>query len=202
MQLIEIFLSGAVFVFGIVAGIGPQNLNIMSHAIHRNYAKEVAITCFLADSLLILVGCIGLSFMNAKWLLLSINLFGIIFLVYYLWQKIVQLNQPHHVKFANAILTRRAAILRALALTWLNPLVFIDTLVIIGGASTHYTGLANLSFTAGAVIGDLAWIFGVTYLSQRFADKLRSPRVWMLIDISTIILVAYVLIKMISFLVA
>ena len=192
--------AGALFVLGVIAGIGPQNFNTINHAIRRNHEYAVATTCFLADSVLILVGCIGLQFTNSKWLLLVINLIGIAFLIYFLWKKVRGLNVPHQVKFNYEILDKKTSILRALALTWLNPLVFIDTLVIIGGASTHYHGLSHFAFTLGALFGDFIWLFGLTLVARTFSEKLNRPAVWMLIDISTIILVAYILIKMISFL--
>jgi L-lysine exporter family protein LysE/ArgO len=109
------------------------------------------------------------------------------------------LNKLHEVKFANTILDKKTAIFRALALTWLNPLVIVDTIVIIGGASTHYLGINHVAFIIGALLGDFIWIFGLNFISRKYADKLNQPRVWFVIDIATIILVAYVAIKMISF---
>lgn len=199
MEFLSVVLGGAIFVLGVIAGIGPQNLNIMTHAIRRNHEYAVVTTCFLADSILILLGGIGLALTGAKWFLLLINVVGIIFLVYYLWLKIRDLNKPHEVKFANTILDKKTAIFRALALTWLNPLVIVDTIVIIGGASTHYLGINHVAFIIGALLGDFIWIFGLNFISRKYADKLNQPRVWFVIDIATIILVAYVAIKMISF---
>lgn len=191
--------GGTLFVIGVIAGIGPQNLNIMSHAIRRNHEYAVAITCFLADCVLILLGTIGLKFTESKWLLVLINIVGIIFLAYYLWKKIRGLNTPHNLKFNTEILDKRTSIIRALGLTWLNPLVFIDTIIVIGGASTHYLGWRNFAFIVGALIGDFIWIFGVTSIARIFAEKLNRPAVWFVLDISTIILVAYILIKLVSF---
>ncbi len=194
-------LSGIVIVIGIIAGIGPQNLNIITHAIRRNHEYNVALTCFVADSFLILLGTLGLKFTNSTVFIVLINLVGIAFLSYYLWTKIRDLNLPHDLKISLQILDKKTAVLRALALTWLNPLVIIDTFVVIGGVSTHYAGAANSAFILGAVLGDLAWIFGLTWIARTFARQLNRPRVWMVIDISTIMLLAFILIKMISFLV-
>lgn len=191
--------GGALFVLSVIAGIGPQNLNTMTHAIRRNHEYAVATTCFLADSVLIILGVLGLSFTNSRALIILINIIGVAFLVWYLWLKVRGLNQPHEHKFKTEIVSKKVAIFRALALTWLNPLVFIDTIVVIGGASTHYKGLQNWAFLLGALLGDFVWLFGLTLISRTFAERLNRPRVWLVIDISTIILVAYVLIKMISF---
>lgn len=199
MEFLSVALGGAIFVLGVIAGIGPQNLNTMTHAIRRNHEYAVATTCFLADAVLILLGGIGLALSGAKWFLLLINIVGVLFLSYYLWLKIRSLNKPHEVKFSNTILDKKTAIFRALALTWLNPLVFVDTVIVIGGASTHYSGALHVAFMIGALLGDFVWLFGLTLISRTYAEKLNRPGVWLIIDISTIILVAYVLIKMISF---
>jgi|LauGreDrversion4_2_1035121.scaffolds.fasta_scaffold59796_4 L-lysine exporter family protein LysE/ArgO len=199
MEFLSVALGGAVFVLGVIAGIGPQNLNIMTHAIRRNHEYAVVTTCFLADSILILLGGIGLALTGAKWFLLLINVVGIIFLLYYLLLKIRDLNKPHEVKFANTILDKKTAIFRALAFTWLNPLVFVDTIIVIGGASTHYLGINHMAFIIGALLGDFIWLFGLNFISRKYADKLNQPGVWFMIDIVTILLVAYVVIKMISF---
>jgi|GEM_PF-1934597 len=192
--------GGAIFVIGVIAGIGPQNLNTMTHAIRRNHEYIVATTCFLADTVLILIGCLGLKFAESKILLFLINIVGIGFLTYYLWLKIRGLNKPHDIKFSQEIVDKKTAIFRALALTWLNPLVAIDTLIVIGGVSTNYHGIFNFAFIAGAILGDFIWLFGLTLISRTFAERLNRPLVWMFIDISTIILVAYILIRMVSFL--
>lgn len=192
--------GGALFVIGVIAGIGPQNLNTMSHAIRRNHEYVVATTCFLADVTLILLGTIGLKFTESKWLLLIINIIGVIFLTYYLWTKLKSLNTPHDLKFSTEIYDKKTAIIRALGLTWLNPLVFIDTIIVIGGASTHYSGWHNFAFILGAILGDFIWLFGLTSISRIFAEKLNRPNVWFILDISTIFLVAFILIKMVSFL--
>ncbi len=199
LEFIGAVFSGAILVIGIIAGIGPQNFNTMSHGIRRNHEYWVATTCFLADAVLILIGCIGLSLTNSKLFILLINIIGVAFLSYYLWIKVRDFNKPHNIKFNHEILSKKAAILRALGLTWLNPLVFIDTIVVIGGASTHHIGWQHTAFTLGALLGDFIWLYGLTLISRTFAEKLNRPQVWMLIDVSTIILVAIILIKMISY---
>ena len=199
MDFLGAVLSGGIFVLGVIAGIGPQNLNTMTHGIRRNHEFAVATTCFLADSILIVVGILGLKLTDSRVLILLINIVGIAFLAYYLWIKLRGLNQRHEHKLKNEIVSRKVAVFRALALTWLNPLVIIDTIVVIGGASAHYAGWRNWAFLVGAVLGDFVWLFGLVIISRTFAERLNRPRVWLFIDISTILLVAYVLIKMLSF---
>ncbi|MDD3265883.1 MAG: LysE family transporter [Burkholderiales bacterium] len=192
-EFIHITATAALLVIGIIAGIGPQNLNLISHAIRKNYTYHVAATCFLADIVLILIGCIGLMQIDSKIIITIINIIGIIFLSFYLIIKLKDLNKPHHIKFDNNFITKKVSILRAIGLTWLNPLVFLDTIVIIGGASTHYSGIQHIAFTTGAILGDFIWIFGVAYLARRFSHQLNKAIVWKIIDISTITLISYII---------
>lgn len=198
LHFFETMFGGAVLVIGIIAGVGPQNLNIMSHAIRKNHTFSVTATCFLADTVLILAGCIGISALNSPVLNKIINIIGVIFLSYFIFIKLRGLNQPQNIKLDDKLVSKKIAILRGLALTWLNPLVFIDTVVIIGGRATNYTGINHTAFTLGAVLGDFIWIFGLALLSRIFAKKLNRPAVWFIIDLSTIILVAYVLFNILA----
>lgn len=193
-------ISGVIFVIGIISGIGPQNLNTISHAIKRNYEYQVATTCFLADSLLILIGCLGISF-SAKIIIVIINIVGTIFISVYLIQKIAGLFEKHN-KYTinNQILTKKEAIKKALFLTWLNPLVFMDTIVIIGSAATHYKGINLFEFTFGAVLGDAIWIYGLTLGARSFSSKLNRPIVWFILDIMTVLILSFILYKTVLFL--
>lgn len=198
-DFVSTIFNAIMLVIAIIAGIGPQNLNIISHAIRKNHAWSVATTCFLGDLVLILAGCIGVSFLGSHIVVKIINLVGITFLSYYVLLKIYGLNKPYNVKFDDNLVDKKTAIIRALALTWLNPLVFIDTIVIIGGTSANYTGLHHLAFTIGAITGDFIWLFGIAFIAHKFAHKLNRPIVWMCLDIATIILVAVILIKLMTF---
>lgn len=192
--------SGAVFVLAVIAGIGPQNLNIIRHAIKRNHTFAVSTTCCLADLTLLIAGGVGLSLSGSKVIILIINIVGIIFMLWYLAVKVRGLFR-HHEKFKieEEKQTRNQAMLKALALTWLNPLVLIDTIVIIGGTSSHYHGAAWVDFMLGAILGDILWIYGVTLLARSFANQLNRVGVWITLDLITIVIMLVILFKTIGF---
>ena len=200
-HLMAIF-SGAIFVLAVIAGIGPQNLNIISHAIKKNHSMAVSTTCCAADLTLLIAGGVGLSLGGSKSIIMIINIVGIIFMLWYLSVKVRGLFR-HHEKFkvVEEEQTRNQAMLKALALTWLNPLVLIDTIVIIGGTSSHYHGMAWVDFMLGAIFGDIIWIYGVTYLARSFADQLNRVGVWICLDIITIVIMVVILFKTIGFLI-
>lgn len=196
-------ISGAIFVIAVIAGIGPQSLNLISHGIKKNHTYAVALTCFIADSVLILLGCIGLSLDGAHDMILMINLIGALFIIYYTVSKIIALFKSFPKKInldgGQNLLTKKEAIFRAMALTFLNPLVFIDTLIVIGGTSYHYHGLEWLDFVIGAILGDFIWCYGLAYISHRFSHRLNQPRIWLALDIITILIMLVILYKTIGF---
>lgn len=195
-------LSGAMFVLAIIASIGPQNLNTLTHGIKRNHAYLVATTCFFADGVLILAGGFGLNLGKSKIIIDAINLVGLIFILWYLLYKIRSLFQSHSkFKISNKLLTKKQSIIQALALTWLNPLVFLDTIVIIGGTSLQYVGVAHINFILGALLGDFVWLFGLTAVATKFSHRLNRTWIWISLDVMTIIIMFIILYKTIKFLV-
>ena len=175
MNSIYLIIYSALLTISIIAGIGPQTMNIISHSISKNHAFSVTITAVIADVILILVGCIGVIAIESKALLNIIYLTGIIFLSYYCITKILTLFDNRRIRISNKIISKKQAIINSLALTLLNPLVFVDTIIVIGGNSSRYHGINHLSFTLGAVIGDALWLFGIMLISQRFAKQLNRP---------------------------
>ena len=193
-------LSGIIFVIGVIAGIGPQNLNIISHAIKNNHSVAVTTTSCLADLVLLLIGVFGLSFNGSKPFLFLINIIGIVFVLWFLFLKIRGLfNHRNKFYIKNEHTTKVQAILKALALTWLNPLVIVDMLVIIAGAATHYHGVSWTCFVIGAVLGDIIWLYGLTFFARKFSGKLDRIEVWITLDLMTILIMLFILYKTIGF---
>lgn len=195
---VMVVINAMLFVIGIIAGIGPQTLNIISHGIQKNYAVTITVTCVLADAILIVFGCVGLSYFEEATILIRvINAVGAIFLSWYLINKIKGLFLPHHVRISkHKDTTFIQAITKALAITWLNPLVFIDTIVLIGGTSATYHGNQKWLYLTGALLGDFVWLFSLMLAGIIFSNKLNKPKVWITLDIFTIIIVLYVMIHM------
>ena len=200
MHNLVAILSGAIFVLAIICGIGPQNLNIITHAIKKNHSMMVSSITAAADISLILAGGIGLSLSGSKSIIIIINIAGIVFMSWYLMTKVKGLFGHHGaLVIKNVKESKKKAIIRALALTFLNPLVLIDMIVIIGATSSHYHGGDWFNFILGAILGDLIWVFGVTFIAQSFSKQLNRVGVWVTLDIMTIIIMIVILYKTILF---
>ncbi len=191
-----VVLNGIIFVLALFPGVGPQNLNTMSHGIKKNHAYTVALTCFICDGALIILGGAGLKLSNSNTVIIIINCIGILFISIYLFIKIKSLFNVHKTyKISNEHDTLKISIMRALLLTWLNPLVFIDTIVVVGGAASHYVDLNWYLFMVGTIIGDFIWQFGLVYISGKLSHTLNQIKVWVTLDIFTVCILSYVLYK-------
>ena len=76
----------------------------------------------------------------------------------------------------------RSAVITCLALTWLNPHVYLDTLALLGAASTRYTGNAKIAFGAGALLASFVFFFGLGYGARLLSPIMSSPRAWRVLD--------------------
>lgn len=192
-----VFFNSMFFTIGIIGGIGPQNTNLISHAIHRNHQYWVSIAS-LTEVAVTLFGCFGIERETSKLFFILLNLAGALFLIYYLFGKLKSLSKSKQCNVSKQSMTKRKAMLNALALIWLNPLVYVDSLILIGGASASYYGLQHILFIVGCICGYAVWKLGVPFAVSRYSDNLNRPSVWKALDIATIIMVSYVLIKLIN----
>lgn len=195
-------LSGAIFVMAVVAGIGPQSLYLISQGIKRNHYQLTSTICFLADGIIILISCIGLAVSGSKNIFLIVNILGLFFISWFLYNKITNLfKKRQKLNIDNYTLTKPQVVLRGLALTWLNPIVFMDSIVIIGGTATHYAGPSRIDFIIGALLGDFIWVFGISYIAAKFSHKLNRASTWVVLDLSTIIIMGFVWYKTLLFII-
>ncbi len=202
MHNLVAILSGALFVLAIICGIGPQNLNIITHAIKKNHSFTVSSITAFADISLLLAGGIGLSLSDSKTIIIIINIIGIVFMCWYLMTKVRGLFGQHDaLVIKNVKESRKKAVIRAFALTFLNPLVLIDMIVIIGATSSHYHGVEWVNFIIGAILGDLIWVFGITFIAQYFSKQLNRVSVWITLDVLTILIMLVIIYKTILFLI-
>ncbi|MBY0377250.1 MAG: LysE family transporter [Gammaproteobacteria bacterium] len=195
MDLFLTALTGALFVIAVISGIGPQSLTIIGHGIRHNNTYIVASVCFIADGTLILLACYGLTLGNSTPLLIALNVVGLFFILGYILHKVRALLNEHKLVFSRINLNIKQSILQSILVSWLNPLAFIDIIAIIGSNSLHYAGQEHTAFTIGALIGDFIWVFGIATVSYKLLYRLNNKYFWMALDIATVMIMFFILIK-------
>ncbi len=170
---------------GLILAIGAQNAFVLRQGIRREHVFASCLFCALSDSILIAVGVSGFAAASlaAPWLAPLMRWGGVGFLAWYGFRAL-------STAFAGgAGLTAaagegqglRATLLTIAAFTWLNPHVWLDTVVLLGSVSAQYPGQA-LGFAAGAIIASFTFFFSLGYGARLLAPLFARPRAWQVLD--------------------
>jgi L-lysine exporter family protein LysE/ArgO len=193
-------LAGFGLGLSLIVAIGAQNLFVLRQGLRREYVFLVAGVCAASDALLIALGVsgVGLVLESVPWLVGVVRWAGAAFLVGYGLLAAKRAWRPNGATLvvptgdrspdslqptpALATRTRLAPVLATcLALTWLNPHVYLDTVFLLGTvANTH--GDARWIFGAGAIAASLIWFFGLAAGARHLGRWLSTPRAWRILD--------------------
>jgi L-lysine exporter family protein LysE/ArgO len=183
--LIAACLAGFLLGAGAIVAIGPQNAFVLRQGLLRQHVFVLAATCALSDVVLIAAGVAGLGALvqaHAAWLT-ALTVIGIAFLVWYGAMSLRRAFRTEVLLPADARpVTAGAAVATVLAFTVLNPHVYLDTIVLVGGLSARYPAPGNIAFGAGAAIASIVWFFALGYGARLLAPVFARPVAWRILD--------------------
>lgn len=187
------FVYGFTLGLSLILAIGAQNAFVLRQGLSNAHVGAVCLTCGLSDVLLILLGVGGVGAWLGEQALLAeyMRYAGALFLVFYALQHAraacrggSALSPADHTRSS---LGRTLTV--CLALTWLNPHVYIDTLLLLGSASATF-GDARWSFAAGAVCASFVFFFTLGYGARQLRGLFARPGVWQVLDCAMALLMA------------
>jgi len=179
------YLNGLLVALGLIMAIGTQNAFVLAQSLRREHHLPVAALCVLCDALLVAAGVFGLATVLAhNPLLLTLARWGgALFLLWYgsLALRRAFAKQSLEQSQGQGLRSRRAVLLSALAVTLLNPHVYLDTVLLIGslGAQQSVPG----AYVAGAASASLMWFFTLALGAAWLAPWLARPNTWRLLDL-------------------
>ncbi|MDX2494507.1 MAG: LysE family transporter [Desulfuromusa sp.] len=179
------FLKGIGIGGGLIIAIGAQNAFVLSQGVRRNFPLQTAFVCSLSDGLLILLGVSGVGAVVATNPLLAqlATWFGALFLLWYGGRSFRSALQGGSLDASSEeIPSRRKLLLATLALTFLNPHVYLDTFVLIGGLSGQLAQTERYLFGAGAMTASFLWFFALSLGAGLLAPLFRKPLAWRFLD--------------------
>lgn len=185
-MIFSALLAGFAASAGLIIAIGAQNAFVLRQGLVRRHVGVVVAICTLADASLIVAGVAGVGALVRAWpaLLQGLRFGGAAFLATYgamaarrAWRGGGALDPT-----AGATLDRRRVVLACLAFTFLNPHVYLDTMVLLGGLSTRYAGAARWAFAVGAASCSVLWFSALGYGSRVLVPVFRDPRAWRVLD--------------------
>ena len=181
---------GTGFVLGatLIIAIGAQNAFILRQGLLRQHVFILCLICALSDALLIVAGVGGLGTLiaAAPTLIFWVTLGGAAFLFTYAaiaFRRAVIAGET--METADAPKkggSLSAAIMACLAFTFLNPHVYLDTVVLLGSLSARYEGAGRLAYGAGAVAASFVWFFALGYGARLLGPLFAKPVAWRVLD--------------------
>jgi L-lysine exporter family protein LysE/ArgO len=180
--LLKGFATGA----GLIIAIGAQNAFILKQGILKNHVFVTVAICFVLDAILLTLGVAGFGkLLTANAVLLSCARWGgAAFLIYYGFRsfRAVFKSESLTVDMGSHRPNLRETIVSVLALTLLNPHVYLDTVILVGSIGSQFPASEQLFFTGGAIVASFLWFFGMGYGARYLAPLFRKPIAWKILD--------------------
>lgn len=183
-----LFAAGQGFLLGLslIVAIGAQNAFVLRQGLLRRHVLAVCLVCALSDALLIAAGVAGFGALVVRHPALPqlMTWLGAAFLAFYGLDRLRAAARPHALHPADRPAgSLRAAVLACLAFTWLNPHVYLDTVVLLGGIATRFAPADRLLFALGAMTASFAFFFALGYGARFLAPLFERPAAWRWLDL-------------------
>lgn len=179
-------LAGLIAGAGLIIAIGAQNAFVLRQGLQRRHVGLVVATCALSDILLILAGVAGMGALVQQWpaLLQALRFGGAGFLVAYALLAARRAWRGHGALApqGDGSTNWRPMLLACLAFTFLNPHVYLDTVVLLGSLSTRYAGETRWAFALGACLASLGWFSALGFGARLLLPVFRNPQAWRVLD--------------------
>lgn len=185
-----ILLQGALLITSINCTIGPQNLLILRLGTRGQHLLPMVLTCVFCDLLLVGAGLLGLSSILAgNTLLLRVATWGGVLCLFYYgskslhagWRGELSLQQSD----SSPLLSLQRSLFAILAITLLNPGVYLQTVVMVGGVGSHYLPSDRWFFAIGVVLASTLWFVSLIYGAARLNLLFRRPWVGRSLDLAS-----------------
>jgi len=186
-NVLSSLIAGVGLGLSLIVAIGAQNLFVLRQGIRREHVLAVVAVCALSDVALIALGVsgVGLAVQTVPWLVTAVRWAGALFLTGYGVLAARRALRPSgralHAGRGAASAGLISTVSTCLALTWLNPHVYLDTVFLLGSvAATH--GATRWAFALGAALASAAWFSALGFGARGIGTRLDDPRAWRVVD--------------------
>ncbi|MEQ9258772.1 MAG: LysE/ArgO family amino acid transporter [Roseovarius sp.] len=176
-------IAGFALGLSLILAIGAQNAFVLRQGLRRAHVFAVCLTCALSDAVLIAAGVAGFGALAeaVPWLETAMRWGGAAFLAWYGARSFLAAwRGGAALEAGEGAGSLTAALFTCLALTWLNPHVYLDTVVLLGSISAQYDN--RLAFALGGMTASFTFFFGLGYGARLLAPLFRRPASWRVLD--------------------
>lgn len=190
----SIFAQGFFLQASLILALGAQNIFLLNAGLRRQRHLVAATVCSVCDAILIFIGVLGVAslFMQIPILKISLGALGVAFLFFYGVMKLRETTTDFKLSVSNGPTSSvKQTVIASLGFSLLNPHVYLDTVVLIGGYSSKFPALTErFYFGAGASVFSVLWFFGLALLASAGGRLLNNSRAMKIISfLSGIILI-------------
>jgi L-lysine exporter family protein LysE/ArgO len=177
-------LAGLLSGLSLIVAIGAQNAFVLRQGVARQHIGVVVAICALSDVTLILAGVFGVGALveSNPTVLRVLTLGGAAYLAWFGVRSLLAARDPRTL-VAGAPSAKGSIVLTALALTWLNPHVYLDTVLLLGNLSASYGPTGRWWFGAGAAVASVGWFTALGYAARLASRWFARPRTWQVLDV-------------------
>lgn len=184
--MLATFLSGLGTGAGLIIAIGAQNAFVLRQGLLRQHVLPVVLVCIGGDILCICAGVAGMGALirTNEWLLEFFRWGGALFLTVYgisAARRAASGNGSMEISEVGAGSFMKA-ITSCLAFTFLNPHVYLDTVVLLGSIAAQYSEDLKWAFAAGALTASVLWFTGLGFGARLLLPIFQNPRAWRILD--------------------
>ena len=185
--MIQSFLTGFFLGLSLIVAIGAQNTFVLRQGILGQHVFYVALFCALSDALLIIIGVAGISFFLNNFISSYLDILFGFSAIWIFSYGLISLRSAFK---TNKSIEIKTSILKdllptisvAAALTFLNPHVYLDTMILIGSISQQFSGYDKAIFALGACLASFVFFFSLAYGAKLLEPLMKRPSSWRILD--------------------
>lgn len=180
------WITGLFTGLGLIIAIGAQNAFVLRQGIKREHVLQIVLICSMTDAVLEFSGVAGIGFIvqKAPIVLEVVRWAGFVFLLWYGFVAFRQARKPSNlVAGGGPAISLKKAVLTALAITYLNPHVYLDTMVLMGSIGATQGDIGRWWFAFGGAVGSFMWFFLLGYGARLLTPIFARPSAWRVLDL-------------------
>lgn len=190
------FISGFFIGLSLIVAIGPQNAYLIRQGLLKQNVFAAALFCSMSDIILIIIGITGVTFFSKKFFS---DYYDLLILIASIWLSLYGLMKLKnaifgnyaHFNFTNSNAKLKSTLIPLAIITFGNPHVYLDTVVLIGSFSQKFP-LHKAAYGLGASLASLIFFFSLAYAASLFSQLMQSKFAWRFLD-GTIALIMFAL---------
>ena len=191
-------IPGLLAGFSLIIAIGAQNAFVIRQGLTKKFVLLTVLICAFSDAILIALGASGLGALikSNKNILEFVRWFGVIYLLWFAFKSAKSVFKKEVLNSAGeASADRKSVILTVLALTFLNPHVYLDSVILLGSISNQF-GTDKWFFVIGAMLASFIWFTAIGFGAKSASRFMSQPIFWKILDL----IIALVMVSIAAFL--